>query len=161
MTHSFRCTDGSGDLDDDEFYKGLKKLGVDVSRREAKKMMDRFPSRVPGAVLYRDFIRGLKLRQPEVDIRDLEDELRRELRRLEDSRHGRPRFDRVFRDLDRNGDGAVSRRRFREGMDTMGFNLRDRDLKRLMQRFDRHGDGIDGALQLSEPGSHPHDIFLL
>ena len=35
--------------------------------------------------------------------------------------------------LHRNGDGALSRRRFREGLDKMGFELRDRDVTKLMR----------------------------
>ena len=55
--------DRNGDLDSNEFFQGLRKIGVDVSRREAERMMDQFPSRRRGHINYGDFIDGLKLKR--------------------------------------------------------------------------------------------------
>ena len=48
--------DRNGTLTLDEFNDGLKKLGIHVSRAEAKRITDRFSAR-SGGINYRDFLR--------------------------------------------------------------------------------------------------------
>merc|ERR1711998_32678 len=106
-------TDGGGSIDEDEFYRGLQKLDFDVSRSEARKMLERFPGRRRGQISIRDFMRGMKVdmsRHSEVDDIDaVQDEVRREIKRLAETRYGRPKFRQVFEEIDRDGGGTIDR----------------------------------------------------
>merc|ERR1711988_1885540 len=51
--------DGSGDIDEDEFKRGLKKLGISVRSSEVRLLSKRFAARRSGRVKYRDFARAV------------------------------------------------------------------------------------------------------
>ena len=51
--------DGNSEISDREFQKAMKKLGIALSSREARKTMDKFPGRRDGYVKYRDFLRAI------------------------------------------------------------------------------------------------------
>merc|ERR1711998_514773 len=115
----------------------------DVSRSEARKMMERFPGKRRGQIKIRDFMRGMKLeRTREVDdIDSVQDEIRREIKRLAETRYGRPRFRQVFEEIDRDGSGAIDRREFKKALEQLGFELSSRVVKKLFQKFDKNYDG--------------------
>merc|ERR1712046_279799 len=123
---------GGGSIDEDEFYRGLQKLDFDVSRSEARKMLERFPGRRRGQISIRDFMRGMKVdmsRHSEVDDIDaVQDEVRREIKRLAETRYGRPKFRQVFEEIDRDGGGTIDRR----------------VVKKLFKKFDTNYDGEIG-----------------
>ena len=137
-------TDHSGSIDEDEFYRGLQRLEFDVSRSEARKMMERFPGRKRGEIKFRDFIRGLKLKRAEVDMEDVEDKVRREIKRLAETRYGRPKFRQVFEEIDRDGGGTIDRREFKKALEQLGFELSSRVVKKLFKKFDTNYDGEIG-----------------
>ena len=64
--------DYSGEIDEREFQDGLRRLGIDLTRDEARSMMDRFPSRRRGRVSYRAFVKALRLRRTEDNIAEVE-----------------------------------------------------------------------------------------
>merc|ERR1712070_1220881 len=137
-------TDHSGSIDEDEFYRGPQRLEFDVSRSEARKMMERFPGRKRGEIKFRDFIRGLKLKRAEVDMEDVEDKVRREIKRLAETRYGRPKFRQVFEEIDRDGGGTIDRREFKKALEQLGFELSSRVVKKLFKKFDTNYDGEIG-----------------
>merc|ERR1712188_235958 len=126
----------------DEFYRGLQKLDMDVSRSEARKIMDKFPGRRRGQIKFREFIKAMRLeRREEVDTRGLQEDIRREIRRLAETRNGRPRFRQVFEEIDRNGSGSIDRREFKRAMEQLGFELSSRQVKQIFAKFDRYFTG--------------------
>merc|ERR1711904_39495 len=141
-------TDGGGSIDEDEFYRGLQKLDFDVSRLEARKMLERFPGRRRGQIRIRDFMRGMKVdmsRHSEVDdIAAVQDEVRREIKRLAETRYGRPKFRQVFEEIDRDGGGTIDRREFKKALEQLGFELSSRVVKKLFKKFDTNYDGEIG-----------------
>merc|ERR1719353_128458 len=104
-------------------------------------MMDKFPGKRRGQIKFRDFIRAMKLKRREVDMEDLEDKIRREIKRLAETRYGRPRFRQVFEEIDRDGSGAIDRREFKKALEQLGFELSSRVVKKLFQKFDKNYDG--------------------
>merc|ERR1711904_194602 len=135
-------TDFSGAIDEDEFYRGLQKLDMDVSRSEARKMMDKFPGRRRGQIKFREFIKAMRLeRREEVDTRGLQEDIRREIRQLAETRYGRPRFRQVFEEIDRDGSGTIDRREFKKAMEQLGFELSSRQVKQIFTKFDKNYDG--------------------
>ena len=51
--------DGDGTIDEREFAKAMKKLGVSLSSREVRKTMAQFPGRREGRLKYRDFLKAI------------------------------------------------------------------------------------------------------
>jgi hypothetical protein len=56
--------DKGGTLDSDEFQEGLRELGMEVSLRDCKKLMERF-SDDPERIDYQQFVKELDLKEPE------------------------------------------------------------------------------------------------
>jgi Ca2+-binding EF-hand superfamily protein len=48
----------------------------------------------------------------------------------------------VFRGMDTNGSGRLSKRELGAGMDRLGYRLLDWELDLLFDRFDRNRDGV-------------------
>merc|ERR1712000_784640 len=100
-------------------------------------MMERFPGRRRGQIKFREFIKGLKLeRRDDGDSDRLQDDLRREIRRLAETRHGRPRFRQVFEEIDRDGGGTIDRSEWKKALEQMGFELSSKVAARLFNKFD-------------------------
>merc|ERR1711896_103363 len=118
---------------------------MDVSRSEARKMMDKFPGRRRGQIKFREFIKAMRLeRREEVDTRGLQEDIRREIRRLAETRYGRPKFRQVFEEIDRDGGGTIDRREFKKALEQLGFELSSRVVKKLFKKFDTNYDGEIG-----------------
>ena len=97
---------GDGMLEEHELQGGMEKLGVDLTRSETRALMDRFPSASRrGVIMYRDFVKALKIPRREEDTSSVERLLRDELQRLSETRSGRPNFGRLFDEIDRTGGG--------------------------------------------------------
>ncbi|KAH8052325.1 Ca2-binding protein [Aureococcus anophagefferens] len=125
--------DGSGDVDEREFTKGMKKLGVEMTAYEVRKVMDRFPGGRRGRVRYRDFVKARERAAGALRA------LRKEAKRSRDRRGKRPNYARAFDAYDYAGDGAVSRADLDRAFATLGFELSSSDARRVADRFDRGG----------------------
>merc|ERR1712185_758450 len=75
--------DGSGDIDEDELHRGLRKLNIELSRHEAKLVMDKFPGRRSGQVRYADFVKAMRECGRDDDDYGVR-KLRKEIERLAD-----------------------------------------------------------------------------
>ncbi|GMH77661.1 hypothetical protein TrRE_jg7069 [Triparma retinervis] len=63
--------DGSGDIDEDEFRQGVKKLlKINLTKSESSALMDKFKSRRIGKIKYTEFLKGLGLGESEDDDED-------------------------------------------------------------------------------------------
>merc|ERR1711943_156489 len=93
-------------------------------------------------------MRGMKVdtsRHSEVDDIDaVQDEVRREIKRLAETRYGRPKFRQVFEEIDRDGGGTIDRREFKKALEQLGFELSSRVVKKLFKKFDTNYDGEIG-----------------
>merc|ERR1711988_175305 len=132
-------TDRSGDIEEDELQRGLRKLKIDLTRHETKMVMDKFPGRRSGHVRYGDFVdamlgRGVRSsrdrdrdrddpRRYDDDEDDAIRKLRREIQRLAENKRSAPDYRRVFREFDRDGNGRIDRSEFRQAMNDLGIDL--------------------------------------
>ncbi|KAJ1448797.1 hypothetical protein M885DRAFT_449791, partial [Pelagophyceae sp. CCMP2097] len=144
--------DGSGDLDELEFERGLKKLGVSVTSIEVAHLMDEFASRRSGCIRYEDFSQAVspagesepegfvKFAAGDGDASNALRTLRREVDRFSRSRNFSLRG--AFADLDRDGSGRVSGREFKRELSRLGFEVSAAELDDLVMRFDADGDGL-------------------
>ena len=62
MGRSFRIMDDNGDrkLDKQEFYWGIKDMGVNISKREAEILVDALDTDQSGSVNYNEFLVGIR-----------------------------------------------------------------------------------------------------
>jgi Ca2+-binding EF-hand superfamily protein len=146
--------DRSGDVDDDDFFQGLRKLNVDVTRAEAKRLLDGFPGRRAGRVKYRAFVRALRVAPTgggggggaSGDGLGLDAAVRREVRRLASASGSdvslRRELKTALAAADSDGDGRLDRRDFKRVLESIGLEFGSREWRRLVQRFDEHGDGL-------------------
>nr|QNL34489.1 calcyphosin-like protein [Galeruca daurica] len=79
--------DGNKNLNQEEFVKGLKEVGLDITDEEAKEMFEKFDTDGSGSVNVDEFL--VHIRPP-----------------LNDAR--RNMIDLVFKKMDKNGDGVIS-----------------------------------------------------
>ncbi|KAH8054747.1 Ca2-binding protein [Aureococcus anophagefferens] len=108
--------DGDGTVDEDEFARGLRKLGLELTAYEVRKAMDRFPGR-RGRVKYDDFLEAVK------PSRGASSGAGSKLGFEFDGGE----FDRVVERLDRDGDGTVSLREFLKFAEGAGSRPEDSD----------------------------------
>ena len=47
----------------------------------------------------------------------------------------------MFHQLDEDEKGSLSRKKFKEGLEDLGFELTNREFERVLDRFDTDGDG--------------------
>ena len=109
--------DRSGEIDEDEFHSGLRKLRMTLSRHEAKELMERFPGGRRGRIVYRDFVKVVADRGGDSsggrDERGRGDDdpaialLRGEIARLAKTARGPPNYRQVFNEFDRDGSGTI------------------------------------------------------
>ena len=109
--------DRSGEIDEDEFHSGLRKLRMTLSRHEAKELMERFPGGRRGRIVYRDFVKVVADRGGDSsggrDERGRGDDdgilkrLRDEIARLAKTARGPPNYRQVFNEFDRDGNGTI------------------------------------------------------
>eukprot|EP00946_MAST-07B_sp_MAST-7B-sp1_P000763 g763.t1 len=128
-------TDHSGEIDEDEFARALRKLGFRLTSRQSDRLVNVYGSS-SGRLKYYDFLRLLEPGNP----RDRVDKLVRQMSDV--IRDERADLLAVFRRFDRDRRGYLSRRDFARGMEDLGiFKLSESDIRRVMDRFDKDGDG--------------------
>jgi Ca2+-binding EF-hand superfamily protein len=127
--------DHSGEIDRDEFGRALRKLGFRLTARQSDRLVDAYGSS-SGKLKYYDFLRLLEPGTPGDRVDKLV------LRMTNVIRDERADLIAVFRRFDRDDRGYLSRRDFAGGMKDLGiFDLSDSDVRRVMDRFDKDGDG--------------------
>ena len=125
--------DHSGEIDEDEFQRALRKLGFRLTSRQAEELVNAYGSSA-GRLKYYDFLRLLEPSGKRIDKL-----VQRMSRIIEDERAD---LLAVFRRFDRRDRGFLSRHDFADGMKELGiFDLSDSDIRRVMDRFDTDGDG--------------------
>ena len=121
-------TNGNGAIDESELRRGLDTMGFELSRREIRNIMKKFDDRDKGEIEFEDFAYFLEGDKEESegesndsDGDELVEMIRKEFKRITKSSRGPPRIRSTFDEMDRNGDGMVSKREFRNAMDEIGF----------------------------------------
>lgn len=128
-------TDHSGEIDEEEFSRALRKLGFRLTSRQSDRLVDAYGSS-SGKLRYYDFLRLL---EPGNYVDRVDKLVRRMANVIRDERAD---LLAVFRRFDRDDRGYLSRRDFARGMEDLGiFNVSDSDIRRVMDRFDKDGDG--------------------
>eukprot|EP00947_MAST-08B_sp_MAST-8B-sp1_P005014 g5014.t1 len=127
-----------GEIDRREFQKGLRALNFRATADELDELLDRFGTS-GGRLKYRDFLNMVQPREQE-EVDDVARRLKKMIR--ERARDGGD-FDihRPFRHFDRERKGYITRLEFRDGLDELGFSLKDGEVRMLLDRFDADGDG--------------------
>ena len=118
--------------------------------------MERFDANGDGRISLREFTRFAK-GDFEQDVDDLAELVRREIKRLADSRRGRPDLRRAFREFDRNDSGKINRREFGDELERLGFSFGGAELTRLLDRFDVDGDGKINYREFARFADAPSD----
>ena len=154
---------GNGEINEDDFKEGLAKLKIKCGKSEAREAFKKFEGKRVGKIRYKEFVRFVekkrvrkgegdskRRRRDDIDegsgseneeVDELVELVRKEFKRITKSSSGPPRVRSTFEDLDSNGDGDVSKREFRNGLEQMGFNFSDRKVRELLKRLDKDGDG--------------------
>ena len=128
---------GDGYLTPGEFKRALEKLGVaaKVPKRAIRAIFAHFDSKNSKRVSWRDFVRFATRRQSTAGF--AMERLRRTVWQTDPVT--------VFQDMDKNGDGKLSRKEFRDGLRSLGLGDLDADqTKSLVGAFSRDGsDTVD------------------
>jgi calcium-binding protein CML len=128
--------DGTGFVTPIQFQKGLKKLGILLSKSEMTALLDRLDKNDNGRIDYEEFVRRFQYGKEDLEI------LARKLRKrfLERAVEGHS-FQETFRNMDRNGDGFINRKEFRDALNSLNVSLTERELRALMDHFDSEKRG--------------------
>mmetsp|Transcript_18575 Transcript_18575/g.37965 ORF Transcript_18575/g.37965 Transcript_18575/m.37965 type:complete len:720 (+) Transcript_18575:528-2687(+) len=133
-----------------EFKKACEDMGFEFSSSEIKSFLKKFDKKDNGKIYYAGFVKlakgtneddGDESEDGEVDIDNLALMVRKELKRLTKSSRGPPKVRKVFEDLDRNGNGKISKREFKNGLRDMGFKFKTTEIDDLMDYLDTDDDG--------------------
>ena len=123
-----------------DFYRCLRKLTgnrTDLTFPDVRALVKRFDKDGDGHIAYREFVSLLTL--DPVSIDDLAARLRRRL--LDHQRKtGRSHLE-TFRLVDKDGSGLLGRSEFKQALRDTGIVLQDREVAKLLDRFDSDGDG--------------------
>jgi len=122
-----------GAIDAGQFQEGLQRLGFDVRHEHVTLLLEKFSGQ-DKRVRYRDFLKAIAP-QEESSAMEISDKLLRMFQRVGNLR-------KAFKHFQRNQDGNISRRAFKEGMRSLDFQLTDSEIRILMDMFDEDGDGF-------------------
>ncbi|GBG27119.1 Protein fantom [Hondaea fermentalgiana] len=123
----------AGFIDADDFRRGLEQLGIDVKPEHVRLLIERFAGK-DSRVRYRDFLRAVAPEE-EATVEEVADKFRRMLGRVASLR-------KAFRHFERNADGLISRKAFRDGLGHLNLELTDGEVRMIMDIFDQDGDGF-------------------
>lgn len=88
-------------------------------------------------------VQGSSMRTLSSTSRSLEDTILEEVAyQLQRSRPDQDAWQAVFRSLDRNGSGNLSKMELLDGLEKLGCSVSTADVASLVRRFDRDGDGL-------------------
>ncbi|ELT88403.1 hypothetical protein CAPTEDRAFT_107528 [Capitella teleta] len=113
--------DGDGTITVEEIYKVLQSLGRHTTKEEIEKILSGVDVDGHGSIEFPEFIQVMKKMQDEVDT---EDDL------IE-----------VFRALDQDGDGLITKADLRQVVVRISSDLTNTDLEEMIREADKTGDG--------------------
>ena len=120
-----------------ELFEGLKLLNIELTADKVNILFEMMDKNSDGKVTYNEF----KLFIGDSHYHDVENRLRANITRLATTWTGDKDFRKVFHRLDEDGAGSLSRKKFKEGLEDLGFELTSREFERVLDRFDTDGDG--------------------
>jgi Ca2+-binding EF-hand superfamily protein len=140
--------DGNGEVEIDEFKEALKGLGIPLSLDEAKKIISRFAPN-GRSIKFKDFLVSFVPPSSSGDEQDRQmvDMLVGRMRHLMEDRLGGKtnparRLKEAFARFDRNGDGKISHREFKDGMTDLKIDLSRGETEQVLRRFDADNSGF-------------------
>ena len=129
--------DGTGTITRDQFRLGLEKLGVGIDNNEVSVLLAKLEVEGDGMEIdYKAFCELIG--SSNIDMTKLQEKVSKALYTTTNSGVG---FYDVFADVDTNGDGRVSRFRFRETLKRLCITLEEEEYRALMDKFDTESDG--------------------
>ena len=153
----FERADVNGDknLGAREFKKVITRLGFKFKTAEVDKLLDYLDEDGDGEIVYPEFENLIgnvenddknsdserEGSDSERDVDDLALMVRKELKRITRGSDGPPKIRLEFQKLDRNNDGSLGKREFKKALESMGFDFKVKDVKRLLEYLDADGDG--------------------
>ena len=118
-------------------FEGLKLLNIELSADKVNILFEMMDRNGDGKVTYNEF----KVFMGASHFYDVENRLRANITRLATTWTGDRDFRKVFHQLDEDEKGSLSRKKFKEGLEDLGFELTNREFERVLDRFDTDGDG--------------------
>ena len=130
-------TNGDGAVSRKEFRVALKKMKITLTPHEHNALARRYDRSGSGNIDYEDFVQRVKYTSADLDT--IAEKLRRRV--LEQAKRGVSHWE-LFRKLDENGDGLVSKKEFRNCMKNMDLLLSEGETRALMRKFGGGGKTI-------------------
>ena len=128
--------DGSGTVSRDQFRTGLEKLGVVLDNNEVSVLLLKLEVGEGANVDYRAFCKLIE--ESSVDLEVLRTKVTKRL--FETVNNGVSFYD-AFAEVDKSGDGRVTRFQFRKTLKILNIVLPEEELRAVMDRFDLEKDG--------------------
>ena len=120
-----------------QLHEGLKLLGIELPADKVSSIFEMMDKNEDGKVTYNEF----KLFIGDSHFSDVENRLRSMITRLASDWSGHQSFRKVFDKFDDDREGSLSRRRFKQCLEELGFTLTSAEFERVLDRFDVDGDG--------------------
>ena len=145
---------GTGALSPEKFRKGLQSLGVELTFPEMERLTMYLDPEHRGRINYQEFANAVlgdggetaaiapsAQRSPvsSTGASRMDLAMRREISDRLEAKSSK--LSSVFRLMDTDSSGLLTKDQFRDGMTTIGVSLRDADLEAVFSRFDQTGSG--------------------
>uniref|UniRef100_A0A7S3NNZ0 EF-hand domain-containing protein n=1 Tax=Aureoumbra lagunensis TaxID=44058 RepID=A0A7S3NNZ0_9STRA len=128
--------DGSGDVDEIELLKGMRRLGIELTAYEAKKLAERFPSRRSGSIKYHDFCQALGSFSSNYQKNEnLEQIIERFRRIVKDANIHGTTIAQCFEHFDIDGSGGIDAEELRQGLKKLDLAITDSQIACLIEAF--------------------------
>eukprot|EP01118_Nematostelium_gracile_P019968 TRINITY_DN949_c0_g1_i2.p2 TRINITY_DN949_c0_g1~~TRINITY_DN949_c0_g1_i2.p2 ORF type:complete len:157 (+),score=48.53 TRINITY_DN949_c0_g1_i2:90-560(+) len=126
LKQSFRLFDKNGDgkITHSELRDAMKKLGVDLSKKEVTELIKSVDKNKNGTVEFDEFVELMKDSFGEPSAEDEENKLRE-----------------AFKVFDRNGDGSISKDELVQVMKNLGRKLTKQEAEDMLKSADTDGNG--------------------
>ena len=145
--------DKDGTVSESELESALRELNIDVRRDEVPMLMQKFDKENRGKFAYRDFVSFCREtdsgsgpgRFSSTQVEEAASNLRRQIGEAVRSK-GVP-YDSIFKAMDSDGDGTVSKYELEKALSQLNINLRGEEVDMLMQKFDKRNRGTFDYLE--------------